>query len=226
MKKLILLTAITTSLFAGASVVHADYGTNCQTQYGTSNCPSTTTVVVDKTVQNPSTKKFVDNLGPNDAKYAPNQTVPFKIVVTNSSTSTLSNIVVTDIIPQYTKLTATKGGLSGGNTVTMNVDKLNPGESKTFDLSLTVVDNASLPVDQGVICTTNKVDMNSSAASAHDESSFCIAHATATTTKGGLSVFPAPVTTSTPKTGPELFALIGLIPSAAAGLVLRKKAAK
>lgn len=226
MKKLILLTAITTSLFAGASVVHADYGTNCQTQYGTSNCPSTTTVVVDKTVQNPSTKKFVDNLGPNDAKYAPNQTVPFKIVVTNSSTSTLSNIVVTDIIPQYTKLPATKGGLSGGNTVTMNVDKLNPGESKTFDLSLTVVDNASLPADQGVICTTNKVDMNSSAASAHDEASFCIAHATATTTKGGLSVFPAPVTTSTPKTGPELFALIGLIPSAAAGLVLRKKAAK
>lgn len=226
MKKFILLTAVTTSLFAGASIVHADYGTNCQTQYGTSNCPSVTTIVVDKTVQNPSTKKFVDNLGPNDALYAPNQTVPFKITVINSSNASIQNAVITDTIPQYTKMAATKGGVNSGNTFTINVDKLNPGESKTYDLSVTVVDNMSLPVDQGVVCTVNKVDMNSSAASAHDEAQFCISHPTSTTTKGGLSVFPAPSTTSTPKTGPEMIALIGLIPSTVAGLFLRKKAAK
>lgn len=43
------------------------------------------------------------------------------------------------------------------------------------------------------------------------------------TTKGGQQVYPAPSTDKNPNTGPELFALIGLIPAAAAGFLLRKK---
>ncbi len=41
-----------------------------------------------------------------------------------------------------------------------------------------------------------------------------------------LPVFPAPTAKTTPKTGPEALALIGLIPSAIAGLVLRKRSMK
>ena len=41
--------------------------------------------------------------------------------------------------------------------------------------------------------------------------------------KGGLPIQPAPVTKTTPATGPEALGLISLIPMAAAGFYLRKK---
>lgn len=47
---------------------------------------------------------------------------------------------------------------------------------------------------------------------------------TVTQTKGGLTVQQPVKTKTTPATGPEVFSLIGLIPAAAAGFWLRKKA--
>ena len=44
------------------------------------------------------------------------------------------------------------------------------------------------------------------------------------TTKGGLPVYSPSTTSQTPPTGPEAFSLLGLIPAAAAGFWLRKKA--
>ncbi len=44
-----------------------------------------------------------------------------------------------------------------------------------------------------------------------------------TTTKGGLPVYPPTKATTTPQTGPEAIALIGLIPSAIGGMLLRRK---
>lgn len=42
------------------------------------------------------------------------------------------------------------------------------------------------------------------------------------TTKGGQPVYPSPNTTSNPNTGPEVLALIGLLPAGAGGFFLRK----
>lgn len=42
-------------------------------------------------------------------------------------------------------------------------------------------------------------------------------------TKGGKQVYPAPSTDKNPNTGPELFALIGLLPAAVTGLWFRRK---
>ena len=221
MKKLILSTAaFLTALTVSAPVALADYGVNCQTQYGTSNCPTTTTIVVNKTVQNPSTKQYVDNLGAgqNDPKYAPSSVVPFKITVTNTGNTKVTNLTITDTIPQYTT-SNTKGG---SNQVFFTVDSLNPGESKTYDLNVQVVPDAKLPTDQNIICVTNKADANATAASAHDEASFCISH-NLPTTKGGTPIYPSTPAKTTPKTGPELLALIGLIPSGLTGFALRRK---
>lgn len=44
-------------------------------------------------------------------------------------------------------------------------------------------------------------------------------------TKGGLSIYPAPQKKSTPDTGPEAWPIIGLLPLAGAGFLLRDKAA-
>lgn len=46
---------------------------------------------------------------------------------------------------------------------------------------------------------------------------------TETITKGGEKVFPAPETDTNPNTGPELLALIALLPAGGLGLYLRKK---
>ena len=57
-----------------------------------------------------------------------------------------------------------------------------------------------------------------------DNTGFCIQ--TQVTTKGGMTVFPAPQITKTPATGPEAALLLSLIPAALSGFALRKKAGK
>lgn len=229
MKTLTLTTLIAATIFAASTTTAfaGNYGTDCQAQYGTSNCP-TTTIVVNKTVQNPSTKNFVDNLGANDPKYKGGQTVPFKITVTNSGNTTLNNVTITDTLPQYTTGTETKGGQTSGNTVTINVDKLDAGQSKTYDVNVKVVDEKSLPSDLGIVCVINKAKTESNSAASYDEAQFCIEKPVIgiknpPTTKGGLPVMPVPQTSVTPKTGPEMLALIGLLPTAAAGFILRRR---
>jgi uncharacterized repeat protein (TIGR01451 family) len=229
MKNLTVSTLIAATVFAAsaATAFAGNYGTDCQAQYGTSNC-STTNIVVNKTVQNPSTKNYVDNLGANDPKYKGGQTVPFKITVTNTGTATLNNVIITDTLPQYTTGVETKGGQISNNAVTITVDKLNAGESKTFDLNAKVVDEKTLPADKGIICVINKAKSNSDSATSYDEAQFCIEKPVIgiknpPTTKGGLPVHSAPETTITPKTGPEMLALIGLLPTGAAGFILRRR---
>lgn len=226
MKRLLCIPIIAAIAFiASCKTAEAQYAP-CP-QYGVAVCPPITTIVVDKTVQNPSTKDFVDNLGPNDPMYAPSQTVPFRLKVTNTGTVQIENIVLTDTIPQFTKLPATKGQAPSGNLITITVGTLKPGESKTYDISAQVLDDKNLPADQAVICNvTNKVDANSTGPTAHDEASFCISHKISTVTKGGLPVFPTPSAKITPPTGAGVFALIGLIPSGIAGLLLRRKTKK
>jgi hypothetical protein len=58
-----------------------------------------------------------------------------------------------------------------------------------------------------------------------DNSQFCVEKSVATT-KGGLPVYPAPAMSQTPATGPEMLPLLGLIPGALGGLILRRKASK
>lgn len=222
MKKLFFAIILTLIALASVQTASAQYAP-CP-QYGAGECPPVVTIVVDKTVQNPSTKNFVDNLGANDPKYGPGQTVLFRVKVTNTGSTQIDNVTVTDTLPSYMKAVPTKGGTTNGNTFTVDVGTLRPGESKTFDVSAQVVDDKALPSDRNVICNiTNIVDANSPAATAHDEASFCISHNIPTTTKGGMPVYPAPKVKETPKTGPEMLLLFGLMPTGAAGYILRRK---
>lgn len=219
MKKLIVIfLSFITAAYLGSVPTFANYGVNCQTQYGTENCPTSTSIVVNKTVQNPSTKQFVDNLSSSDPTYSPAGIVPFKITITNTGTAKATNLTITDTIPPYTT-TNTKGD---SKQIFISVDDLNPGESRTYDLSLQIMTDNMLPSDQNVICVTNKADANTSAVSAHDEASFCISH-NLPTTKGGIPVYPTTKAKTTPKTGPELLVLIGAIPAALSGVALRRK---
>ena len=76
-------------------------GTSCNPTYGQGGTCETTIITLDKKVAHPQTGTFVDNLGVNDPKFAAEQSVPFKLTVTNTGTASVSAVTVKDTLPSY-----------------------------------------------------------------------------------------------------------------------------
>lgn len=228
MKKIIFSLFLT--LFAGASFAGASYASYgsvaCQPIYGGGQtCVTTEKILINKTILNPSSNSYVDNLSINDPKYAPTQTVKFQLVVTNTGNSTLSLVSVYDIFPEFVSFVSGPGNFdSNTRMLTFNLSNLNPNESRTYNVVGKVVSPNSMPSDQGVVCVVNQAIAKFSDQESRDNSQFCIEKTV--TTKGGFPVQKAPVMTKTPATGPEMLALIGLIPAGLGGIFLRRKASK
>lgn len=207
---------------------------SCQPIYGGGQtCAQTGNVAINKTVKNPQTGKFVDNLDINDPKFNTDQATQFQITITNTGSTTMSNISVKDIFPQFVLFMAGNGSFdSNTKTLSFDVNNLNPNESKTFDITGKIVSKDKLPTDRGVICVINQGIATSSntGQTSQDNSQLCIQKQVTTqvptTTKGGLKVFPPTPVTTAPSTGPEMIPLIALIPTGLAGLILRRKTKK
>lgn len=225
MKKLLISLLIAGSIFASSSTAFAS--TNCQPIYGGGQtCISQGNLVINKMVQNPQSGAFQDNLGFNDPRFNGNQNVTFQIQVTNNGDATLSTVNVTDTLPQYVTFVSGPGSFDANTKILkFTLNNLGAGETRTFTLVAKTVDSSKLPSDQSVVCTVNQVSATSDTNMASDNSQFCI-EKPATTTKGGLPIYPAPVMVKTPPTGPEMLPLIGLIPGGIGGLLLRKKSKK
>lgn len=204
--------------------------TPCQVTYGGgTNCP-TTKIIIDKTVKNPSTGQFVDNLNVNDPKYAPGATVVFTLKVTNTTGDKLTGVTVKDILPAHlTYLNGVNSATYDNNskTLTFNAGDFDSGQVKTYTVNAKVADSGQLPQDQGIVCETNQSIVSVNDVQNQDNAAFCIQNPTLGTTtpltKGGQPVFPAPKAKATPKTGPEMLTLLALIPSGLGGLILRRK---
>lgn len=235
------LSAIIGLTFVG--VVSADTTTNCTPIYGGGTNCATTGLVVDKKVKHPTLNQFVDNLNTNDPKYQGDQPIAFRVTVTNTGSNELKEITMVDTLPNYlTNVTSSGAAELKNNHVTHKIGALKPGESKSFDITAAIVSEANLP-NNGVTCVTNKANAFTGSIASEDTASYCIQvltdipttkqgvpvkaeptkPVTITTTKGGQPVFPTTTTTTTPKTGPEMLALIGLLPAGALGHFLRKK---
>ncbi len=227
--KLSLSASIAAAALFGVSTI-AFAATTCSPVYGGGqNCITSGQLSINKTVKNPVTGQFVDNLGLNDPKFSANDVVPFEITVTNTSGSTINNITVTDNFPSLIPCNAGPGTCTNNQNV-FTIGTLNAGQSQTFDLSGRVV--ASLP-NQSVICdgtTTNTaIAQASGQPTVQDTAQVCVQNQVLAATpgvKGGVSVFPPPSVTATPKTGPEALALVALLPTGLLGKFLRKKSSK
>jgi len=226
----IFLSILTLAIFAFmafAQGVRAD--TACQPIYGGGQtCVQVGNVVINKTIKNPQTGSFVDNLNINDPKFAPASSVTFNITVTNTGGSTINKTTVKDTLPQFVSFVSGPGSFDSNTKVlTFDVGNLTAGESKTFTVTAKTADQGQIPSDQGITCVVNQVMATSdNGQQSSDNSQFCIQKPVLGETKGGLKVFPAPAITTTPATGPEMLPLIGLIPSGALGFLLRKKSYK
>jgi uncharacterized repeat protein (TIGR01451 family) len=197
----------------------------CQPIYGGGeSCAQTGKITINKTVQNPQTLQYVDNLGALDPKYNPGQIVQFQITIKNTSNISIKNIEIKDRLPQY---------MDGTKIITFNINNLNAQETQIFTLKGKVTSKNNLPEDKEIICLINQATATQNQQTSQDNSQFCIQKnlesstttqpANPSSTKGGLPVYPPSTTNITPQTGPETIALFGLFASGLAGFMLRKK---
>lgn len=135
-------------------------------------------ITIDKKVASPTKTKggvvsFVDNLSSTDQRYAPGQTVTFKVKVKNTSDSAVENIMVRDVVPDFLEPVEGPGAFDKATrTVNYTIPKLSAGQEKEDTLTMQIVAQAKLPADKGLICLTNKAEVPS--ANISDFSQFCI----------------------------------------------------
>jgi|WetSurMetagenome_2_1015567.scaffolds.fasta_scaffold01042_6 uncharacterized repeat protein (TIGR01451 family) len=202
--------------------------TSCQAIYGGGQtCVTTGNISINKSVLNPQTNQFVDNLNINDPHFQPGFLVTFKIAVTNTGNATISRINVIDAFPQYIAFSSGSGNFdSNARTLTFEVDKLAANETRNFTILGKVVDASQIPIDQsGTVCVVNQAtatNKDNSSQVSQDYAQFCIEKQAQS--KGGFPVVQTtPIVTVTPSTGAEALGLIPLIPTGLAGWFLRKK---
>lgn len=222
-----ILILIIISLFLGyfATTVNAAGQYGCPTQYG-GECPSQE-ILINKTVRDPKTGSFVEIIGTNDNKFSPNQNVIFKIIVKNIGNDTLERFLVHDIFPEFISFEKGPGKFdNNAKTLYFEVRNLMPNEIREYIIEGKIAPESKLPADQGITCVVNQAQAKLNGKITIDNTQLCIEKKVLGETKGGLKIFPQPQTVTTPTTGPEILALIGLLPGAVTGLILRKKATK
>lgn len=195
----------------------------CVPVYGGQSCILASPILINKTVQHPKTGSFVDNLGVNDPRFSPNQTVNFQLAVTNTGTSTIAKTTIKDTFPQFVSFVAGPGSFTN-NVLSFEVDNLLPNETRIFTVTGKIADANSLPSDATITCVVNQATATTDNNQvSQDNAQVCI-EKPVVTTKGGLLVEELPKKVfKTPPTGPEAIPLLALIPSAVAGIFLRKK---
>lgn len=220
-----------TPVFAAGDVLPSP--TPCQPVYGGgTSCVSILTIT--KAVQNPSDKGFVHNLTVNDSMYLPEQTVSFKIVVSNTSDKTVNSVVIKDTFPQYLTFVSGPGSFDSKNrSVSVKIDSLKKDETKTYDLKMKIAKADALPKNGETFCLINQATATVNKEVVSDNSQFCVQNkATAmkvvptqvpNSSKGGLPLYQAPKVTTTPSTGAESLALLALAPLGGIGLLLRRR---
>ncbi len=206
----IFIVLATTSVQAGSGN-YGQYG-----QYG-GGAPSYD-ITIDKMVSSGSSTKggvttYVDNYSVSDPRFTPNQKVYFQVKVKNTSTTTLKNVEVRDIMPSYVEAVEGPGSYDENTkTISWKYDELKAGEEKVEKLIAKVYPQNNLPADKGLLCMTNKATVKVGHAYDEDTSQFCVE-------KQVLNVQQVP--TAGPEYGLVIsaFSMLGL----GAGVYLKRK---
>lgn len=217
---LFFLLSITTVFAAG--------GSNCQIIYGGGEvCPPGKNFTINKMVLSPlKGGGYVENLGTNDAKFAPNQNVTFQITVKNTGSSKINDMQVVDTFPQYLTFMSGEGRWDASNgKLTFTLD-LDPGKSRTFSFVAKIANVGVFKSNEGIVCLINEARAtDSTGLNGMDSTQFCVQ-------KNMTSELPQPQVmkggpiTQTPPTGPGMLGLLALIPSGIGGFLLRRKSQK
>lgn len=169
----------------------------CVTQYGGGQNCTTTQLTVNKTVWNPDSKSYVDNLTLANHRFQNGDEVDFKVDITNSGSLTLTGITFTDMLPANLVW-------SGGDSLTSTIGSLDPGQTITKYIKTKVTGVNYL------ICEINTAIANSDQGNSSDTSQACMG-------QGEVKA------TQTPATGPEMLIWAVLPSIGGLGYFLKRK---
>jgi uncharacterized repeat protein (TIGR01451 family) len=247
-KTFLIISVLVLSVFTTRA--QAQENPACQPIFGGGDsCVQEGDLALDKKLKSPTGNDFLDNTSINDPKFAPNQPITFRLTVKNTGNRAIENITVTDTLPQYVTFTRGPGQFDRStNTVTFTIDKLEAGQSRAVTLEAKIVAANAIPGTTGIACVVNQAKATQGRNTGSDNAEFCLQKSgqTAAPTQGQpqtpnqgqtqiqpprtnptptqpMPVYQVPNQQTSPKTGPELLALIGLLPAGAAGLYLRRK---
>ena len=91
-------------------------------------------LVVDKKVKWLESKTFWENISAEQKILVDGEVVDFKIIVENSGNVTLTNVEVTDNLPDYLTVIYHPGTKESDKKIVWKIDSLNPGEKKDYQI--------------------------------------------------------------------------------------------
>lgn len=173
-----------------------------------SNEDNRTTLSIDKKLRSIDSSDYVDNISSSTKVFVQNDVIEFKVKVTNTGTTNMKNIKVTDELPPFLKLIFFPGAYNSSlNKLEWNIEELGPGSSKDFLIRAKIdkAENIKTLAKETNVAKASIDNINE-----RDDATYYIG------TKSGVIV---------PETGnPALvFETIGVITAGISGLALRKK---
>jgi uncharacterized repeat protein (TIGR01451 family)/LPXTG-motif cell wall-anchored protein len=125
---------------------------------------------LNKMVQDPRNGVFYDNLNSDSFTFLHGQEALFKLEVKNNSNTEIANVRVKDVLPSQLDFVEGPGSYDGNaRTLSFSVDKLGPGELKTYYLKV----KTNSPADN-TVCATNFAEARSNDLVSQDTSVVCI----------------------------------------------------
>ena len=172
------------------------------------------TLSVDKKLRSVWDSEYVDNISSSTRVFAEDGVIEFKIKITNTGTTNMKNIKVTDQLPPFLSLIFFPGTYdSTNNKVTWTIDELNAGHSQEFLI------RAKIDKSENVFTVTKETNVVTATVdeiSDKDDAVYYIGNVGSTSTDNQVIV---------PETGNAALILetIGVISAGISGLALRKK---
>jgi uncharacterized repeat protein (TIGR01451 family) len=157
--------------FAFAAPVYADM---CTTQYGgDTNCqPSDLTI--NKQVRNRDNNDFVENLSASDPTFAPGNDVVYRLIIKNNSGETFNPVEVKDMLPPYITFISGPGSYDAGqNKLTISLDNLTAGETRTVEFTARVKNLADFD-GKSSVCVNNYAEVRALNRFDNDTAQVCL----------------------------------------------------
>ena len=224
----------------------------CQTVYGGGvTCNVNGTLAIDKTVENPQTGSFTNNLLQDEYIFGTAENITFRITITNTTSGNISNIHILDTLPTNLDYVSSDGTFNSQTRTVSIPDATLASKASTSFLLKTKVNTQPLPGNQSTVCLSNTAQAQTTSffffnnTQSQDAAIFCLKTSAGPTTtptpinsqmssggtttpsqqtRGGKPVYRAPNASQTPPTGPVTTSLMLLPFLFILGKFLQRKA--
>ncbi|HUD19715.1 MAG TPA: hypothetical protein VMR81_04700 [Patescibacteria group bacterium] len=170
-----LATVITGTLMFAPSV----FADTCTTQYGGTTTCQATDLVINKQVENPVTRGFVENLTTTDPTFTPGSLVTYKLTITNNSGETFNPVNVKDILPPFMTFFAGPGTFdANSNSVSFQLANVIAGQTITEQIVLKVMDASQFPAGKSLFCVNNVAQVSALNRFDSDSAQVCLQNGT------------------------------------------------